>query len=109
MCNPTLALAIGAQVAGTVVQNQASKRAQRARNEAIANNNATRMGLEDEARLAIDTSKNMFGQDQFDAGNQAINMRNQRSREGSIPKNCATFIKILLDFNTHPCYTIYIQ
>lgn len=71
MCNPTLALAIGAQVAGTVVQNQASKRAQRARNEAIANNNATRMGLEDEARLAIDTSKNMFGQDQFDAGNQA--------------------------------------
>lgn len=71
MCNPTLALAVGAQVAGTVIQNQAYKRANRARNEAIANNAKTRMGLEDEARLAIDTSKNMFGQDQFDAGTQS--------------------------------------
>ena len=71
MCNPTLALAVGAQVAGTVIQNQAYKKANRARNEAIANNAKTRMGLEDEARLAIDTSKNMFGQDQFDAGTQS--------------------------------------
>ena len=29
------------------------------------------MGLEDEARLAITTSKDMFGQDQFDAGTQS--------------------------------------
>lgn len=71
MCNPTLALAVGAQVAGTVIQNQAYKRANRARNEAIANNAKTRTGLENEARLAIDTSKNMFGQDQFDAGTQS--------------------------------------
>ena len=71
MCNPTLALAVGAQVAGTVIQNQAYKKANRAKNEAIANNAKTRMGLEDEARLAIDTSKNMFGQDQFDAGTQS--------------------------------------
>ena len=71
MCNPTLALAVGAQVAGTVIQNQAYKKANRAKNEAIANNAKTRMGLEDEASLAIDTSKNMFGQDQFDAGTQS--------------------------------------
>ena len=71
MCNPTLALAVGSTVASTVMQNNAYKKANRARNEAIANNAKTRMGLEDEARLAINTSKDMFGQDQFDAGTQS--------------------------------------
>lgn len=71
MCNPTLALAVGSTVASTVMQNNAYKKANRARNEAIANNAKTRMGLEDEARLAINTSKDMFGQDQFDTGTQS--------------------------------------
>ena len=71
MCNPTLALAIGAQVAGTAIQNRANKSAQKARNTAIDNNSKKRMGLEDEARLAMQTSRDMFGNNEFEAGNQA--------------------------------------
>ena len=71
MCNPTLALAVGAQVAGTVIQNRANKSAQRARNTAIDNNSKKRMGLEDEARLAMQTSRDMFGNNEFEAGNLA--------------------------------------
>jgi hypothetical protein len=71
MCNPTLALAIGAQVAGTVIQNKAYKKADNARNTAIDNNNTKRKGFESEAKVGIDKSKDMFQDDSFDAGNQA--------------------------------------
>ena len=54
MCNPTLALAIGAQVAGKVIQDRAYKKADNARNTAIDNNNNKITNLNAEAKVGID-------------------------------------------------------
>lgn len=71
MCNPTLALAIGAQVAGKVIQDRAYKKADNARNTAIDNNNNKITNLNAEAKVGIDKSKDMFQDDAFNAGNEA--------------------------------------
>lgn len=70
MCEPTILASVAAQVAGTVIQDRANKKARRARNTAIDNNSKRRKVLEDQARMATSKSKDMFQDDAFDAGNQ---------------------------------------
>tara|TARA_B100000989_G_C19268018_1_gene354995 strand:+ start:97 stop:462 length:366 start_codon:yes stop_codon:yes gene_type:complete len=62
MCNPTLAVAIGAQVLGTKMQNDSFKNAQRSRNEAIDSNVARRNELQDKGMSSITESANTINQ-----------------------------------------------
>tara|TARA_B100000941_G_C28502688_1_gene555336 strand:- start:265 stop:843 length:579 start_codon:yes stop_codon:yes gene_type:complete len=62
MCNPTLAVAVGAQLLGTKMQNDSFKNAQRARNEAIDSNVARRNELQDKGMGSIMESANTINQ-----------------------------------------------
>jgi len=62
---------IAAQVVGTKMQNDKSKKAQNQRNAAIDGNNLRRKRFEAEAKASTDKSRDMFEDDSFDSGNEA--------------------------------------
>lgn len=62
MCNPTLAVAVGAQLLGTKMQNDSFKNAQRARNTAIDSNVNRRNELQTQGVNQVKESADVFNQ-----------------------------------------------
>lgn len=71
MCNPALALGIASTVGGVYLQNQAQKKANKARGAAITANNQRNTALEGEAREALDTTLGSFDNNNFTSGQDA--------------------------------------
>jgi len=72
MCNPTLAVAVGAQLLGTKMQNDSFKDAQRARNEAIDSNVARRNELQDKGMGSIKESANTINQNNMTTNEEKL-------------------------------------
>ena len=71
MCNPALAAGIAAQGAGIYMQNQAAKKANRARGSAMMAEGDRQDSYYTEAQGAQDQSRQMFDRQSFDPGMQS--------------------------------------
>lgn len=71
MCNPTLAVSAAMQLGGAALKNQASKRAARMEASAVEDYGNKNMGLETEARGAVNQVADSFAPDRFSAGQGA--------------------------------------
>lgn len=75
MCNPPLILGAAATLGGAYLNNQAAKRADRMAGAAVDEYGQKNLALETEGRDAIDTTRQMFEQQDFGAGQGAATNR----------------------------------
>ena len=75
MCNPPLILGAAATLGGAYLNNQAAKRADRMAGTAVDEYGQKNLALETEGRDAIDTTRQMFEQQDFGAGQGAATNR----------------------------------